>query len=191
MKQWLSNRLSLVAVEVSARTAVVAGISFFVARLFRLPEAYWAPITTLVITQFSLGGALVDSRDRFFGTLIGAIIGAVMATYVGPTGIAFVGGVFVVGLICALLKLNRPSYRFGTITIAIVVLVKRAGGTESSPWIIGLHRWIEVSVGGAVALVMAWIWPDPREPTAGANKEAEQSQMNDEKQEGSTSTRLN
>lgn len=35
----------------STRTALVAVASFLVARLFRLPEAYWAPITSVVVTQ--------------------------------------------------------------------------------------------------------------------------------------------
>ena len=42
----------------SARTAVAAIGSVLAARLCRLPETYWAPITTLVITQSSLGAAL-------------------------------------------------------------------------------------------------------------------------------------
>jgi uncharacterized membrane protein YccC len=162
MKRPPPIRLNALAVEVSVRTAVVAGISFYVARLFRLPEAYWAPITTLVITQFTIGAALVDARDRVLGTTIGAILGAILAWYVGQAGVAFVGGVFFLGLLCATLKLDRPAYKFATITIAIVVLVKHAG-TETSPWMVALHRWIEVSIGGAVALAMAWIWPDPRE----------------------------
>jgi uncharacterized membrane protein YccC len=37
--------------EHSVRTVVVAVASFIVARWFRLPEAYWAPVTTLDITQ--------------------------------------------------------------------------------------------------------------------------------------------
>jgi len=55
----------------SARTAVAALASLLVARLFRLPEAYWAPITTLVITQSSLGAALAVSWQRFVGTALG------------------------------------------------------------------------------------------------------------------------
>ena len=39
----------------SARTAMAAVASLLVARLFGLPATYWAPITTLVITQSSLG----------------------------------------------------------------------------------------------------------------------------------------
>ncbi len=35
----------------SVRTALAAIVSLVVARLFGLPEAYWAPITTVVITE--------------------------------------------------------------------------------------------------------------------------------------------
>jgi hypothetical protein len=42
----------------SLRTAIACVVSLLVARLFRLPEAYWAPVTTVVITQSSLGAAL-------------------------------------------------------------------------------------------------------------------------------------
>src|SRR5579863_5529049 len=63
----------------SSRTAVAAIVSVLVARLFRLPEAYWAPVTTLVITQSSLGAALSVSRQRFAGTAIGAAISALVA----------------------------------------------------------------------------------------------------------------
>jgi len=38
-----------------ARTTIAAIVSLIVARLFRLPEAYWAAITTLVVMQSTLG----------------------------------------------------------------------------------------------------------------------------------------
>ena len=46
--------------------------SLEVARLLRLPEAYWAPDSTLMITQSSLGTALSVSGERFVGTVLGA-----------------------------------------------------------------------------------------------------------------------
>jgi uncharacterized membrane protein YccC len=142
----------------SIRTAITAGVSLVVARLFGLPEAYWAPITTLVIAQITVEAAWIDSRQRFIGTLLGAVVGALLARYVGASAITFVGGVFGIGLICAILKLDRPAYRFGSITIAIVVLVTRSG----PQWMVAGHRFIEVSLGIAVALAMAWIWPEPK-----------------------------
>src|SRR2546427_10346214 len=67
----------------SVRTAIACVASLLVARLFRLPEAYWAPITTMVITQSSLGAALAVSWQRFVGTFLGAAVGAVVGRFFG------------------------------------------------------------------------------------------------------------
>jgi hypothetical protein len=64
----------------SARTAIAAMLSLTVARLFRLPEAYSAPITTSVITQSSLDAAFAVSGERFAGTNLGAAVGAIVAS---------------------------------------------------------------------------------------------------------------
>src|ERR1700730_7887016 len=86
----------------SLRTAVAAVASVLVARLFRLPETYWAAITTLVITQSSLGAALAVSWQRFAGTALGAAVGAIVASYFGPHLLVFAASVFILGLLCAL-----------------------------------------------------------------------------------------
>ena len=101
--------------------------SLLVARLFRLPEADWAPITTLVITQSSLGAALAVSWQPLVGTAVGAVVGAIAASYFKPRALVFAYSVLVSGLICGLLRSDQASYRFGGITLAIVMLVPRAG----------------------------------------------------------------
>jgi uncharacterized membrane protein YccC len=140
----------------SVRTAVAAVVSLLVARLLRLPEAYWAPITTLVITQSSLGAALAVSWQRFLGTVLGAIVGGVVATHFTPRVSVFGLGVFILGLLCALISSDRSAYRFAGITLAIVLLVPHAG----SPWWVAVHRCAEVSIGIVVALILTVIWPD-------------------------------
>jgi uncharacterized membrane protein YccC len=144
----------------SARTAVVAVASMLVAQLFRLPEAYWAPITTLVITQSSLGAAFAVSWQRFVGTVLGAVVGAIVASQFGPHLLVFGTCVFILGLVRALVRLDLTAYRFGAVTLAIVLLVPRTG----SPWQIAFHRFAEVSVGIGVALMLAVVWPE-REAT--------------------------
>jgi uncharacterized membrane protein YgaE (UPF0421/DUF939 family) len=74
---------------------VAAVTSLLVARLFKLPEAYWAPITTLVITQSSLGAALSVSWQRFVGTALGATVGAIVASHFGPNVLTFGAAVFI------------------------------------------------------------------------------------------------
>ena len=140
----------------SARTAVVAVISLLAARLFRLPQAYWAPITSLVITQSSLGAALAVSWERFVGTALGAIVGAIVATYLGPHALIFGACVFILGLLCAALRSSVNAYRFAGITVAIVLLVPRT----APAWRIAFNRFAEVSIGIAVALIFAGIWPE-------------------------------
>src|ERR1700730_14256865 len=88
----------------SARTGVATLASLLVAQLFRLPEAYWAPITTLVITQSSLGAALIVSWQRLVGTALGAVVGAIVASHFGPHVIVFGSGVFILGLLCAVVR---------------------------------------------------------------------------------------
>ena len=149
----------------STRTAVAAVASVLVARLFRLPEAYWAPITTIVITQSSLGAALKVSWQRFVGTALGALLGAIVASYFGPQVLVFGASVFLLGLFCPLALADRSAYRFGGITLAIVLLIPRAGPA----WETAFHRFAEVSIGIGVALVLTLIWPE-REDTPLAEK---------------------
>jgi uncharacterized membrane protein YccC len=158
--------------EHSARTAVAAMVSLLAARLFGLPEAYWAAITTLIVMQSDLGAAFTVSGRRLAGTALGASVGALLATYFGSNVLAFGAGIFVLGVLCALLGranrrlpeyLDRTAYRYASITLAVVMLVVRF----NDAWIVALHRFIEVSIGIAVGLVLTLLWPE-RQPKAGA-----------------------
>jgi uncharacterized membrane protein YccC len=139
----------------AAQTAIAAVVSLLVARLFHLPEAYWAAITTLIVMQSSLGAAWTLSKQRLAGTALGAIAGALLSAYVGSNVWIFGAGVFVLGVICALLRINRNAYRYAGITLAIVMLVAHT----QPAWIIAVHRFFEISVGIAVGLLLTAAWP--------------------------------
>jgi uncharacterized membrane protein YgaE (UPF0421/DUF939 family) len=145
----------------STRTGVAAITALLAARALRLPNVYWAPFTTLVITQSSLGALLNVSWERFVGTALGAIVGAVVASYFGPEVFVFGTSVLILGLLCALVHLQRSAYHFGAITLAIVLLVPRT----SAAWQVAFHRFTEVSVGIGVALAFAVVWPEEEEDT--------------------------
>ena len=140
----------------SVRTAVVAVASLLTARLFRLSEAYWAPFTTLVIMQSSLGAALTVSWQRFVGTALGALMGGIVASYFSSQVLVFGICLFILGLLSAIVHAGRNAYRLGGVTLAIVLLIPRT----SPPWHIAFHRFAEVSIGIAVALIFAWVWPE-------------------------------
>ncbi len=139
----------------SLRTAAGTAASLAVARLFGMPEAYWAAITTLIVMQSTLGAAWAVSKQRFIGTALGSALGGLLATYIQPGLLVFGAALFALGLVCAMLHLDRSAYRFAGITLAIVMLVARGDAS----WRIAVHRFVEVSLGIAVALVLTAAWP--------------------------------
>lgn len=140
----------------SLRTTVVAVASLLVARLFRLPESYWAPITSVVITQSSLGAAFSVSWQRFVGTILGAVIGGIVASCFAPNVLVYAACVFLLGIVCALTRSQYSAYRFGAVALTIVVLIPRS----NAPWAIAFHRFAEVSIGIGIALFFAIVWPE-------------------------------
>ena len=51
---------------------------------------------------------------------------------------------------------DRTAYRFGAVTLAIVLLIPRTGLARQ----IAFHRFAEVSIGIAVALILTVVWPE-------------------------------
>ena len=141
----------------SIRTAVAAVGSLLVARFCRLPEPYWAAVTTIVIAQSTLGAAWTISRQSFAGTALGAAMGALLAAYAARNVAAFGAGVFMLGLICALLRIGRNSFRYAGITLAVVMLIARA----EPAWMIAIQRFLEISIGIAFGLLLTAVWPEP------------------------------
>jgi len=159
------------AIGHAARTTAAAMASLLVARACRLPEAYWAVITTIVVMQSTVGAAVLISTRRLAGTALGAAMGALLATYFGPNVLAFGAGLFLLGVICAALgrvyrhlqeHLDRTAYRFAGITLAITMLVVR----PDAAWIVAVHRFLEVSIGIAVGLIVTVLWPERQPPVA-------------------------
>jgi uncharacterized membrane protein YccC len=140
------------------RTAVAATASVLIARLVRMPEAYWAAIATLVVMQSTLGATLTLSLERIVATALGASVGAVEADFFGANLIAFAVAIILIGLLSIAFRLRKTAYRYASITLAIVVLIPRS----SPPYGIALHRFIEVSVGIIVALAVVAFWPEER-----------------------------
>jgi uncharacterized membrane protein YgaE (UPF0421/DUF939 family) len=145
------------AMEHAVRTTVAATASLAIARAFRVPEAQWAAISTLVVMQSTLGAAWTVSLQRLAGTALGAGAGALLAARLGSSMFSFALGVFGLGLVCTVLRLDRAAYRFAGITLAIVLLVSR----NQPAWMLGAHRFFEVSLGIATGLLMTAVWPEP------------------------------
>jgi uncharacterized membrane protein YgaE (UPF0421/DUF939 family) len=138
----------------AAQTAVAAVVSYLIAHSFWLPEAYWAPMSTLIVMQSTLSAALPVSVQYVAGTAVGAVVGAIADAYFPVNVWVFGVAAFIIGLLCVILRIERSAYRNASITLAIVMLVPRSG----SGLLVALHRFFEVSIGIVVGLVFFGLW---------------------------------
>ncbi len=137
----------------SVRTVVAAVVALLLAHLLKLPESYWAPISTIVIVQSTIAPHVLGWQ-RFVGTALGAVLGATLTMLFPPNALVYGFGILVCGLVAWSLRIGG-AYRFAAITLSIVLLIPHTSG----PWIVAWHRFLEVSLGIAVALVMIVVWP--------------------------------
>ena len=154
MKLWTWKEENLPSVGHAVRTAVAATLSVLVARLVRLPEAYWAVIATLVVMQSPLSSTVPLAVQRIVASALGASIGAIEAACFGANLVAFSLTIFVLGLISIAFRLEKVGYSYAGMTLAIIVLIPR----QEAPWTAAVHRFAEVSLGILVALAVVAVW---------------------------------
>ena len=157
MADWAKNLgLDRDVVIHSLRTAVGATAAMLLAHSLKLPEFYWAPISTIVILLSTIN-PLTLAWQRFAGTALGVTLGAVIASLFRANWIVYGAGIFICGILSAVLRLGA-AFRFSAIALSIVLLIAQ----ERSPWMVATHRFVEVSLGIAVALLITLVWRVPQ-----------------------------
>ena len=154
MKLWSAKKENLPSIAHAIRTTIAATLSVLLARLVRMPEAYWAVIATIVVMQSPLSSTLPLAIQRIVASALGALFGAVESTYFDANLIAFAIAIFVLGLVSLVFRLERVGYSYAGITLAIIVLIPRA----EAPWTAAVHRFAEVSLGILVAVTVVAVW---------------------------------
>jgi uncharacterized membrane protein YgaE (UPF0421/DUF939 family) len=149
---WVSKNLTRAGLELAIATGIAGIVSLAAAKLLRLPQGYWAPISSFIVLQSNVAGTLSAARNRLVGTAIGAVIGAVFVRYVGTHPLWLGLAVMLTVLLCQAFGLE-DSYRLACVTVAIVMLI----GSARSAWVTAGFRFLEVALGIVVAVVVAGI----------------------------------
>jgi uncharacterized membrane protein YgaE (UPF0421/DUF939 family) len=137
------------------KTGLAAVLSYYLASFMNLPESYWAAISAIIVMYSDVGKTVKASGYRLIGTAIGVTIGAASAALFGVHLWSFGLAVTLTVLICAFLGFEDAA-RLSGVAVAIVMLVGRPG----RPWIAAIHRFLEVSFGIVIAVLVSMvIWP--------------------------------
>jgi len=160
--QWCGSALERADWQRSLKTALAAGICYALTSLLKMPEGFWASISSIVVMQSEVGATMRASRDRFFGTTIGALIGWLTGMMFGNNLYAFASAVLVAMMVCGLLGLQSAS-RLAGVAVAIILLAASSRNYGQ----LAMERFIEVNLGIVIALLVSlMLWPKKSDVSA-------------------------
>jgi uncharacterized membrane protein YccC len=142
--------------RLSLRLTLAGLLAFAVGHLLRVAQPSWAVLTALIVTQASVGGALKAAVDRFVGSLGGAAWGVGVSLVLPRATLWELGLTLAVALApLAVVTALRPAYRVAPVTAVILLLapVSQAAG----PFAAAVDRLLEIGLGSAVALAVAFL----------------------------------
>jgi uncharacterized membrane protein YccC len=140
----------------AVRTALAAGLSMAVATALGVPDPYWSPITTIIVTQSGVADSWLISRRRLLGTLLGVTLGALQVLLL-PRGVfSYALAILLLGLVCGFSRIHQSAYRFGGIALTIVI----TAAPGDAVWRVALFRFVDVAIGIGVALAITRLWPE-------------------------------
>src|SRR5215831_11039274 len=149
-------RLQLI---LALRVTVSALSALALAELMHLKLPLWAVLTSLIVTQMSLGRSIKVASDYLMGTLAGVAYGGTLAILIPHDSQWALFAVLALAIApLAFIAAFRTNFNVLPITAIIVLLVPSM--QHVSPVASALDRVLEVVVGGAVGfLVSVLVWP--------------------------------
>jgi uncharacterized membrane protein YccC len=137
------------------RMTTAAVLSLAVSHLLNLPIALWTVLTSVILTQMSVGKSLKATLDYLVGTLGGAIYAGAVGTLVPhSTEITLLIALAIAVAPAALVVAINP--RFSAATFTAVMVFFGPSITHTGPIASALERVLEVAVGGLVGLFVSF-----------------------------------
>src|SRR6202795_4396846 len=149
----MRSRKAQLALAVRVTVAAFAALAIALALDLMLP--LWAVLTSLIVTQMSVGRSLKATRDYMFGTVGGAIYGGALAVLVPHSGEGALLALLVLAVApLAFIAAINPSLNAATVTAVIVLLVPTLN--HANPLASAVDRVLEVAVGAITGLAVSF-----------------------------------
>ncbi|HWK32780.1 MAG TPA: FUSC family protein [Hyphomicrobium sp.] len=136
-------------VRQAIQTTIAACASYVAADAVGLSQGFWAVMTAILVTQANVGASLGLAIERLMGSLLGVVVGGVVAIALADAHEWRFAGLAVTVLVLAFFAARRPALRIACVTAAIVVL----GDPSLGPPITSAEtRMLGIVIGTVVAI---------------------------------------
>src|ERR1700674_823587 len=150
---WLRSRKVELGLGLRVTVAAMGALTIALALGLKLP--LWAVLTSLIVTQMSVGRSLKATRDYLIGTVGGAIYGGAIAVLIPHSGEAGLLALLVLAVApLAFIGAINPSLNAATVTAVIVLLVPTI--SHADPLGSAIDRVMEVMVGALTGLLVSF-----------------------------------
>ncbi len=138
------------------RVTVAATAAYALATALHLLLPLWAVLTSIIVTQMSVGRSLKATRDYMLGTVGGAIYGGALAVLIPHSGELGLLALLVLAIApLAFIAAVYPSLSAATVTAVIVLVVPTMG--HADPMTSAIDRVSEVAVGAVTGLLVSFL----------------------------------
>lgn len=143
-------------IGLALRITVASLLSYVVAQALHLHLPLWAVLTSIIVTQMSVGRSLKTTGDYLIGTLGGALYGGLLAVFIPHSAEWALLAVLALAILpMALLAAIRPGLNAAPVTAIIVLLVPLMSHID--PVASAIDRVLEVAVGALIGLGVSLI----------------------------------
>lgn len=147
-------RKAQLALTVRGTVAAVGALA--IALAFHLMLPLWAVLTSLIVTQMSVGRSLKATRDYMLGTIGGALYGGAIAVLIPHSGESGLLALLVLAVApLAFIASINPSLNAATVTAVIVLLIPAMSHVD--PLASVIDRVSEVTVGAVTGLLASFL----------------------------------
>lgn len=149
----------------AVRLAVIVPLSTLLGSVLGLPRSYWLPFAVAVILKPDYSTLVKRGLGRLVGTMLGATIAAVLASEFSANRTATLVLVAVIAWLAYSTWAASFSVAIGFVTALILILLSISSNDTIGT---ALDRLLDVSVGGALAVIAYLVWPTS--PRAGVSQ---------------------
>lgn len=133
------------------RAAVGAGLSYAIAALLHFQHPIFALIAAVIVTDFSASETSRLALQRLAGTLVGAVVGASLRSFVEPNALTLGTAVLLGMPVCYLIRAPNGAKLAGY--VAAITMLDPGG----NPWRYASYRLVETMVGVGVAWTLSLV----------------------------------
>ncbi|MET4601352.1 putative membrane protein YccC [Bradyrhizobium sp. JR4.1] len=140
----------------AVRVTVAATGAYALATALHLLLPLWAVLTSIIVTQMSVGRSLKATRDYMLGTIGGAIYGGAIAILIPYSGELGLLGLLVLAVApLAFVASIYPNLSSATVTAVIVLVLPSMH--HADPMASAIDRVSEVAVGAVTGLLVSFL----------------------------------